>query len=98
MNMMTKCLALELAEFHIRVVCISPGAIETDMNREEINKLGREKFRNWIPVGEIGNVEDVAWACAFMASDKASYVTATEFYIDGGYKENTIPYDPRQKK
>lgn len=98
MNMMTKCLALELAEFNIRVLAVSPGAIETEMNRDEINKFGREKFNNWIPMGKIGSVEDVAWTCAFMASDKASYMTATEFYIDGGYKESTIPYDPRTKK
>jgi glucose 1-dehydrogenase len=97
LNMMTKCLALELAEHNIRVLTVSPGAIETEMNRDEINSFGREKFNNWIPSGRIGNVEDVAWTCAFLASDKAAYLTATEFYIDGGYKESTIPYDPREK-
>lgn len=98
MNMMTKCLALELAEHNIRVITIAPGAIETDMNREEINKFGREKFNNWIPAGRVGIVEDVSWTCAFLSSDKAAYITATEIYIDGGYKESTIPYDPRPKK
>lgn len=98
MNMMTKCLALELAEYNIRVVTVAPGAIETDMNREEINKFGREKFNKWIPAGKVGQTEDVAWTCAFLASDKAAYITATEIYIDGGYKESTIPYDPRTKK
>lgn len=95
MNMMTKCLALELAEHNIRVVAVSPGAIETEMNKSEIEKFGREKFNNWIPLGKIGTVDDIAWTCAFLASDKAAYCTATEIYIDGGYKENTIPYDPR---
>lgn len=95
MNMMTKCIALELAEHNIRAVTVSPGAIETEMNKAEIEKFGREKFNNWIPLGKIGMVEDIAWTCAFLASDKASYYTATEIYIDGGYKENTIPYDPR---
>ena len=98
MNMMTKCLALELAAHNIRVVAVSPGAIETEMNRKEIDKFGREKFNNWIPLGRVGNVEDVAWTCAFLASDKAAYYTATEIYIDGGYKESTIPYDPRTPK
>jgi glucose 1-dehydrogenase len=98
MNMMTKCLALELAEYNIRVLTVSPGAIETEMNRVEINEFGREKFNNWIPIGKIGIVEDVAWTCAFLASEKAAYMTATDFYIDGGYKESTIPYDPRPKK
>ncbi len=98
MNMMTKCLALELAAYNIRVVAVSPGAIETEMNRKEIDKFGREKFNDWIPLGRVGVTEDVAWTCAFLASDKAAYYTATEIYIDGGYKESTIPYDPRVAK
>lgn len=98
LNMMTKCLALELAEHAIRVLAVSPGAVETEMNREEINKFGRDKFNNWIPFGKIGAGDDVAWACAFLASDKAAYITGTELYIDGGYKESTIPYDPRPKR
>ena len=97
LNMMTKCLAIELAEYNIRVVTVSPGAIETEMNRDEINEFGRDKFNDWIPLGKIGNVDDVAWTCAFMASEKAAYITATEIYIDGGYKESVIPYDPRKK-
>ena len=98
LNMMTKCLALELASHQVRVVAVSPGAIQTEMNREEIEKFGREKFNDWIPTGRIGMVDDVAWTCAFLASDKAAYLTATEIYIDGGYKESTIPYDPRPRK
>lgn len=98
MNMMTKCLALELAEFNIRVLTVSPGAIETEMNREEINQFGREKFNDWIPLGRIGKTDDIAWTCAFLASDKSAYCTASELYIDGGYMESTIPYDPRAPK
>ncbi|HEY4206137.1 MAG TPA: SDR family oxidoreductase [Puia sp.] len=98
MNMMTKCLALELGEYHVRVVAVSPGAIETDMNRGEIEAFGREKFNGWIPLGAIGQTEDVAWTCAFIASDKGAYITGTEIYIDGAYKESTVPYDSRPKK
>jgi glucose 1-dehydrogenase len=98
LNMLTKCLALELAEHNIRVLAISPGAIETEMNKGEIEKFGKEKFNDWIPLGRLGTVSDVAWTCAFLASDKASYFTASEIYIDGGYKENVIPYDPRPTK
>jgi glucose 1-dehydrogenase len=97
LNMLTKCLALELAEFNIRVMAVSPGAIETDMNTKEIDQFGRERFNNWIPLGKIGVVDDIAWMCAFLASDKAAYMTATEIYVDGGYKENTIRYDPRNQ-
>lgn len=98
MNMMAKCLALELGEHNIRVLAVSPGAIETDMNRKDISDFGREKFNEWIPLGRIGNVDEVAWTCAFLASDKASYITGTEIYIDGAYKESTVPYDSRSKE
>ncbi|MEM1137464.1 MAG: glucose 1-dehydrogenase [Bacteroidota bacterium] len=98
MNMMTKCLALEWAAYNMRVVAVSPGAIETEMNRKEIEKFGKEKFNKWIPAGKIGIVDDISWTCAFLASDMAAYYTATELYIDGGYKESTIPYDPRPQK
>lgn len=97
LNMLTKCLALELAEDNIRVLAVAPGAIETEMNREEIERFGKEKFSEWIPLGRLGKVEDVAWTCAFLASDKADYMTGTEIYIDGAYKENTVRYDPRKK-
>lgn len=98
LNMMAKCLALELAEHNIRVITVAPGAIETEINQEEINKLGRDKFNSWIPLGRVGSPDDIARTCAFLASDLASYLTATEIYIDGGYKENTIQYDPRPQK
>jgi glucose 1-dehydrogenase/3-dehydrosphinganine reductase len=97
LNMLTKCLALELAEYNIRVLAVSPGAIETEMNATEIDQFGRERFNNWIPLGKIGIVNDIAWMCCFLASDKAAYITATEIYVDGGYKESTIRYDPRKK-
>jgi NAD(P)-dependent dehydrogenase (short-subunit alcohol dehydrogenase family) len=95
LQMLTKCLALELAEDHIRVVSVSPGAIETEMNREEIAAFGVDKFNRWIPQGRIGCVADVAPAVAFLCSDLASYITGTDIYIDGGYSLATIQYDPR---
>lgn len=98
LNMMTRCLALELAEHNIRVAAVAPGAIETDMNKEEIERLGRDKFNNWIPLQRLGTAEDVAWSCAFIASDKAAYYTATTLYVDGGYLEGIVPYDPRPVK
>ncbi|TWO34629.1 glucose 1-dehydrogenase [Seonamhaeicola sediminis] len=95
LKMFSKCLSLELAERNIRVVSVAPGAIETNMNREEINKFGREKFHNWIPSGRIGNVTEVANTVAFLASDMADYINGTDLYIDGAYMNHTIQYDPR---
>jgi NAD(P)-dependent dehydrogenase (short-subunit alcohol dehydrogenase family) len=95
LQMLSKCLAVELAEDHIRVVTVSPGAIETELNKEEIAAFGIEKFNRWIPQGRIGCVTDVAPVVAFLCSDLASYVTGTDIYIDGGYSLSTIQYDPR---
>ena len=94
-SMLTKSLALELAESNIRVNAVSPGAIQTEANKKEIAKFGIEKFNNWIPLGRIGNVNDVAPTVAFLCSDLAEYTTGTEIYIDGAYLLSTIQYDPR---
>ena len=98
LKMFSKCLSLELAEKNIRVASIAPGAIETNMNREEIEKFGKEKFEKWIPQGRIGNVADVANAVAFLASDLADYINGADIYIDGAYMNHTIQYDPRPKR
>jgi NAD(P)-dependent dehydrogenase (short-subunit alcohol dehydrogenase family) len=95
LKMFSKCLSLELIDHNVRVVSVSPGAIETEMNRDEINRFGRDKFENWIPKGRLGQVEDVANAVCFLASDIADYIHGADLYIDGAYMNNTIPYDPR---
>ena len=95
LKMMTKCLSLELVDKNIRVVSVSPGAIYTEMNREEIKKFGVDKFQEWIPSGNVGEVEDIANAVAFLASNLSSYIHGADLYIDGGYMNNTIQYDPR---
>ncbi len=95
LKMLSKCLSLELAESNVRVVSIAPGAISTEMNRDEIAKFGKEKFEQWIPQGRIGNVSDVAHTVAFMASELGDYINGSDIYIDGAYMNNTIQYDPR---
>ncbi len=95
LKMFSKCLSLELTDKNIRVVSVSPGAIETEMNREEFIKFGKEKFEGWIPQGRVGHVSDVANTVAFLASDFADYINGTEIYVDGAYMNNTIHYDPR---
>ncbi|UII74753.1 glucose 1-dehydrogenase [Flagellimonas sp. HMM57] len=98
LKMFSKCLSLELADNNVRVVSIAPGAIETNMNRKEIENFGKEKFEKWIPQGRIGNVADVANTVAFMASDLADYINGADIYIDGAYMNHTIQYDPRPKR
>jgi len=94
--MLTKGLALEWAEYGIRVVSVAPGAIETDMNRKEIAAFGRHRFEEWIPAGRLGTVDDIAPAVVFLASDDAAYVSGSTLRIDGAYLLNHTRYDPRK--
>jgi NAD(P)-dependent dehydrogenase (short-subunit alcohol dehydrogenase family) len=95
LKMLGHCTALEWAEYGIRVVNVSPGAIETDMNREAIDTFGRDRFENWIPAGRLGVTGDVADLVRFLCSNAGSYITATDIYVDGGYMRNLVRYDDR---
>lgn len=84
-EMMTKTMALELAQDNIRVNAVAPGAIETDMNQElKEDRLELDKVLRRIPLRRIGTPEEVANVAEFLASDRASYVTGATFFVDGG--------------
>jgi glucose 1-dehydrogenase len=84
-KMMTKTMALELARYNIRVNAVAPGAIETDMNRElKIDEAELKNVLRRIPLGRIGTTQEVANVVEFLASDKASYVTGSIYFADGG--------------
>jgi glucose 1-dehydrogenase len=84
-EMMTKTMALELAQDNIRVNAVAPGAIETDMNQElKDDESELAKVLKRIPLRRIGAPEEVANMVEFLASDRASYVTGSTFFVDGG--------------
>lgn len=81
---LTRSLAMELAPSGIRVNCVAPGVIDTDM----VQVLGRETLRDLAeqtPLGRLGRPEDIAHAVAFLASDKASFITGQVLGADGGF-------------
>lgn len=83
LGMVTKVLALELAEHAITVNSVAPGEIATPMT----NKKEQEAFhvsRPGNPVGRPGHVNEVASVIGFLASPRASYVTGTSVTVDGG--------------
>jgi len=85
MQMLTKTIALELAEKGIRINGIAPGAIATDMNKELLeNQKEKEKKEQEIPVHRIGQPEEIAKVALFLASSDASYIAGTTIYVDGG--------------
>ena len=83
--MLTKTLALEVAEKGIRINSIAPGAIATTMNVDILeNEEKRKAEENKIPMQRIGEPNEIAKVALFLASDAASYITGTTIYVDGG--------------
>jgi 3-oxoacyl-[acyl-carrier protein] reductase len=82
---MTKALAVELAPKNIRVNCIAPGVITTDMSQEVRDAAGDQILGN-ILLKRFGTPEDIANLAVFMASDFSSYITGEIIHIDGGLK------------
>ena len=87
---LTRCLAMDLSEFKVRVNAVCPGAIYTpaterhiafeNADRDEfLEKAGEESF-----LKRVGQPEEVAYAALFLASDEASFITGTELVVDGG--------------
>ena len=84
-KMLTRNLAIELAPLGITINNVAPGAIETPINTKILNnpeQLGA-LLKN-IPLGRLGQPEDVASMVAFLASSDSDYVTGTTFFVDGG--------------
>lgn len=79
----TKALAKELAPSGIRVNCISPGVIETDMN-SELSSADIKELVDEIPIKRIGTSDDIAKAVKFLVSDNAKYITGQVIGINGG--------------
>ncbi len=79
----TKSLAKELAPRNVRVNCVAPGFITTDMTAKIPQKI-KESLLKSIPMGREGSAEEVANVIAFLASDLASYITGTVIHVNGG--------------
>lgn len=81
---LTRSLAQELAPTNIRVNCVAPGVIDTDM----VQVLGRETLdalAEDTPVGRLGRPDDIAAVVSFLASDAASFITGQVITSDGGF-------------
>ena len=79
----TKALAKEVAPSGIRVNCIAPGFIMTEMNNR-FTEEELEMIREEIPLGIFGTPKHIAEAVAFIASDKAEYITGQILAVNGG--------------
>jgi NAD(P)-dependent dehydrogenase (short-subunit alcohol dehydrogenase family) len=94
-RLLTKGLAMELAGTGVRVNSVHPGVIETKMGQEVVTGFStatglgdneaRDRVAHLHPVGRMGQVGNIADAIAFLASDKAAFMTGSEMVVDGGF-------------
>ena len=91
MLQLTRCLALDLASYNIRVNCICPGTILTPAVEASIPQLGvdpqvfLEEAGAVAPMKRVGQPREIAFGALFLASDEASFVTGTPLIMDGGW-------------
>jgi 3-oxoacyl-[acyl-carrier protein] reductase len=79
----TKSLAREVGSRNITVNCVAPGFIDTDMTRA-LPEAQRQSLLEHIPLGRLGTAAEIAEAVAFLAGDKAAYITGTTLHVNGG--------------
>lgn len=89
-TLLTKSMALDYAPYNIRVNCVCPALVETEIATEFL-RVARKDEKLWgeimskIPLGRVGTPEDVAHAALFLASDESSWITGSSLMVDGGY-------------
>jgi glucose 1-dehydrogenase len=86
LRMLMRNASLELAPFGIRVNNIAPGAISTPINAATLaDPVKLERLQQLVPLRRMGTAEEVAQVALFLASERASYVTGSTYYVDGGF-------------
>lgn len=88
----TEAMSISLAEYNIRVNCVAPGRIRTPVTSSKASDDQRVKERG-IPLGRVGQPEEVALTALFFASDASSYITGQVIEIDGGRSYGTHDLD-----
>jgi NAD(P)-dependent dehydrogenase (short-subunit alcohol dehydrogenase family) len=89
LNAVMKSAALELASRKIRVNAVSPGPVATEiMDKIGVDKIMEDRILSGVPLSRFGKPEEVAGLIAYLAGDEASFITGSEFFVDGGHAIN----------
>jgi glucose 1-dehydrogenase len=90
-RMLTRTAGVELAPHGITVVGVAPGAVHTPIDEGTLaDPVQRAKLEGAIPLGRVAEPEEIANVVAFLASDRASYGTATTYVVDGGMMQASV--------
>jgi NAD(P)-dependent dehydrogenase (short-subunit alcohol dehydrogenase family) len=81
---LARAMAREFGADHIRVNSITPGLIQTDITGDKLTPEMRTEIIKGIPLGRLGDADDIANACLFLASDLSSYLTGVTLDVNGG--------------
>jgi len=81
---LARAMAREFGTQGVRVNCIAPGLIQTDINKDKISDARKAEIAREIPLARLGGPDDVAGACVFLASDLAAYCTGITLDVNGG--------------
>jgi gluconate 5-dehydrogenase len=85
-ELLSKALALDWAKRGVRVNCLAPGFVDTDLTHALLShEVHGKPFLNHVPMGRFGTVPDMASAAVFLACDASSYITGQSLVIDGGW-------------
>jgi NAD(P)-dependent dehydrogenase (short-subunit alcohol dehydrogenase family) len=91
-EMLTRCAAMELGPKGIRVAALGPGVVETPLTEyaKLVPQIG-EAYLASIPMGRVGQPDDIANAALFLVSDQASWISGETLYVDGAESTGAYP-------
>lgn len=82
---LTKAMALEWSRNGIRVNAIAPGYFITEINEHQFNEAAHEKLKHVVPMGRVGDLQEISGPLLLLASDAGNYMTGSVITVDGGH-------------
>lgn len=87
---LTKAMALEWSRNNIRVNALAPGYFITEINEHQFNESTHEKLKHVVPMGRVGELQEISGPLLLLASDAGSYMTGSILTVDGGHLCNSL--------